>query len=49
MAEAIGTRISQDVADNTVLDEAQRGYVIGEELLRPAQVIVSQYKAEEST
>jgi len=46
--EAIGTRPSNEVADNTVLDEAQRGYMIGEELLRPAQVIVSQYDAEES-
>lgn len=42
LAEAIGTRETKDVADNTVVDEAQRGYVIGEELLRPAQVIVSQ-------
>lgn len=48
LAEAIGTRLTTEVADNTVLDEAQRGYMIGEELLRPAQVIVSQYKAEES-
>jgi molecular chaperone GrpE len=46
--EAIGTRPSNEVADNTVLDEAQRGYMIGEELLRPAQVIVSQHIAEES-
>jgi len=46
--EAIGTRPSNEVADNTVLDEAQRGYMLGEELLRPAQVIVSQHIAEES-
>jgi molecular chaperone GrpE len=41
LAEAIGTRETNDVAENIVLDEAQRGYMIGEELLRPAQVIVS--------
>jgi len=42
LAEAIGTRETKDVADNIVVDEAQRGYFIGDELLRPAQVIVSQ-------
>jgi molecular chaperone GrpE (heat shock protein) len=31
-----------------VLDEAQRGYLLGEELLRPASVIVAQ-RAEART
>jgi molecular chaperone GrpE len=46
LAEAIGTRETDDVADNTVVDEVQRGYLLGEELLRPAQVIVSKRKTE---
>jgi molecular chaperone GrpE len=41
VAEAIGTRETNEVEENIVLDEAQRGYLLGEELLRPAQVIVS--------
>jgi molecular chaperone GrpE len=41
LAEAIGTRTTNEVAEHIVLDEAQRGYLIGEELLRPAQVIVA--------
>jgi molecular chaperone GrpE len=46
LAEAIGTRETDDVADSTVVDEVQRGYLLGEELLRPAQVIVSKRKTE---
>jgi molecular chaperone GrpE len=46
LAEAIGTRETDDVADNTVVDEVQRGYLLGDELLRPAQVIVSKRKTE---
>lgn len=41
VSEAVGTRVAADKPANTVLDEARRGYMIGEELLRPAQVIVS--------
>ncbi|MFY9780962.1 MAG: nucleotide exchange factor GrpE [Candidatus Baltobacteraceae bacterium] len=41
VAEAIGTRDSTEVDDDIVLDEAQRGYLLGEELLRPASVIVA--------
>ncbi|HTV74963.1 MAG TPA: nucleotide exchange factor GrpE [Candidatus Acidoferrales bacterium] len=46
LAEAIGTRETDDVPDNTVVDEVQRGYLLGEDLLRPAQVIVSKRKTE---
>ncbi len=42
-AEAIATQPSAD-GDGVVLEEAQKGYTIGEELLRPAKVVVS--KAE---
>ena len=40
MAEAIATRESPDVDDDVVLEEAQRGYRLGEDLLRPALVVV---------
>jgi len=41
VAEAVGTRANPDVAEHTVLDEARKGYRIGDDVLRPAQVIVS--------
>ena len=41
VAEAVGTRPNPDVPEHTVLDEARKGYRIGDEILRPAQVIVS--------
>jgi len=41
VAEAIGTSSSQDVPDDTVVEVAQKGYKLGEELLRPARVIVA--------
>jgi molecular chaperone GrpE len=40
-AEAVGTRPNPDVAEHTVLDEARKGYRLGDDVLRPAQVIVS--------
>jgi molecular chaperone GrpE len=40
-SEAVGTRAADDVPDDTVVDVAVRGYMLGEELLRPAQVIVA--------
>lgn len=41
IAEAIGTQVREGVDDDTVLEEAQKGYTIGEDLLRPAKVIVA--------
>ncbi|MGA8535194.1 MAG: nucleotide exchange factor GrpE [Candidatus Tumulicola sp.] len=41
VAEAIGTEPHDGVADDTVLEVAQKGYRIGDELLRPAKVIVA--------
>jgi molecular chaperone GrpE len=41
VAEAIGTRDSSEHDDDIVLAEAQRGYRLGEELLRPALVFVA--------
>lgn len=41
-AEAIGTVPAREgIADETVVEVAQKGYRIGEELLRPARVIVA--------
>ena len=42
VAEAIGTAAANgDVDDDTVLEVAEKGYTIGEDLLRPAKVIVA--------
>jgi molecular chaperone GrpE len=41
VSEAVGMRFEPDKPANTVVDEARKGYMVGEELLRPAQVIVS--------
>lgn len=45
LAEAIGTQESSE-ADDIVLEEAEKGYMYGEELLRPAKVIVAKRAAE---
>ena len=42
LAEAIATQPAPDgVADETVLEEARKAYTIGDEILRPAQVVVA--------
>ena len=41
VAEAIGTGPAEGVPDQTVLSEAQRGYLVDGELLRPAHVVVA--------
>ena len=42
IAEAIGTMPAPDgIADDVVLEVAEKGYTIGEELLRPAKVLVA--------
>ena len=41
IAEAIGTYDVAGVADDIVVEEAQKGYMLGSELLRPAKVIVA--------
>jgi molecular chaperone GrpE len=40
-AEAIGTRPASDVPEETVLEEASRAYVMGDDVLRVGQVIVA--------
>lgn len=42
VAEAIGTLPANDgVSDDTVVEVAEKGYMIGDELLRPAKVLVA--------
>lgn len=41
VAEAIGTLERDGVEDDTVVEVAEKGYTIGEELLRPAKVLVA--------
>jgi len=45
VSEAVGTASDGSVPDNTVLDEARRGYRVGDDVLRPAQVIVSKHES----
>ena len=42
-AEAIGTRESDTDQDDLVVEEVQRGYKMGDDLLRPARVIVAKH------
>jgi molecular chaperone GrpE len=42
VAEAIGTLPAQNgVNDDTVVEVAEKGYTMGDELLRPAKVLVA--------
>jgi molecular chaperone GrpE len=41
VAEAIATRETHDHVDDVVLEEAQSGYRLGEDVIRPALVVVS--------
>jgi len=41
VAEAIAVHVAADVPENTVVEEARRGYTLGESVLRPAQVVVA--------
>jgi molecular chaperone GrpE len=45
-AEAIGTSASSGEADDTVVAVAEKGYALGDELLRPAKVIVAKNSDE---
>jgi molecular chaperone GrpE len=41
IAEAIGTVPANGLEDDTVVEVAERGYLMGDELLRPAKVLVA--------
>jgi molecular chaperone GrpE len=44
--EAVMQQEHDDVDDNTVIDEMQKGYLIHDRLLRPAMVVVAKSKAK---
>jgi molecular chaperone GrpE len=46
VAEAIGTSASNGEADDTVVTVAEKGYTLGDDLLRPAKVIVAKRSSE---
>ncbi len=46
IAEAIATRDSKDHDDEIVIEDVQRGYRLGDELLRPAMVIVAKHVSD---
>jgi molecular chaperone GrpE len=46
VAEAIGTVQSAGVAEDTVVEVAEKGYKLGDDLLRPAKVIVAKRATE---
>ncbi|MFY9632605.1 MAG: nucleotide exchange factor GrpE [Candidatus Cybelea sp.] len=41
LAEAIGTSATNAAGEDTVVEVAEKGYTLGEEVLRPAKVIVA--------
>ncbi len=45
VAEAIATRETSEYEDDVVIEEVQPGYRLGEDLLRPAMVIVAKHVA----
>lgn len=47
--EAIGQEESEELGDNIVAKEFQRGYLLHDRLIRPSMVIVSKAKAKEDT
>jgi molecular chaperone GrpE len=46
VAEAIATRDSKDHEDEIVIEDVQRGYRLGDDLLRPAMVIVAKHVSD---
>lgn len=43
VAEAVGTAPADGMADDTVVEVTEKGYKLGDELLRPAKVIVAKH------
>jgi molecular chaperone GrpE len=43
LAEAIATRDVPDVDDDVVLEEVRQGYLLGDDVLRPALVVVAKH------
>jgi molecular chaperone GrpE len=49
IAEAIATRETSEHEDDVVVEEVQHGYRLGDELLRPAMVIVAKHVAADAS
>lgn len=46
LAEAIGTSAANGASEDTVVEVAEKGYTLGDEVLRPAKVIVAKTNDE---
>jgi molecular chaperone GrpE len=46
VAEAVGTMPNDEVAEDTIVEVAEKGYKLGDDLLRPAKVIVAKHRDE---
>jgi molecular chaperone GrpE len=46
IAEAVGTVSADDVPEDTVVEVTEKGYTLGDDLLRPAKVIVAKRSDE---
>jgi molecular chaperone GrpE len=46
VAEAVGTAAADGAGEDTVVDVTEKGYTLGDELLRPAKVIVAKRSDE---
>jgi molecular chaperone GrpE len=43
LSEAVGTTAADGAAEDTVVEVTEKGYMLGDELLRPAKVIVAKH------
>lgn len=43
VSEAVGTSAAEGAAEDTVVEVTEKGYTLGDELLRPAKVIVAKH------
>jgi molecular chaperone GrpE len=46
VAEAVGTAAADGAVEDTVVDVTEKGYKLGDEVLRPAKVIVAKHPSE---
>lgn len=46
VAEAVGTAAADGTAEDTIVDVTEKGYKLGDEVLRPAKVIVAKHSDE---
>jgi molecular chaperone GrpE len=46
IAEAVGTLPADGAVEDTIVEVTQKGYTLGDDVLRPAQVIVAKHSDE---